>query len=57
MELYILLDIGLFLQSWIMFYDSFQTLQYTIWYIYLLSSCVEQFLLLEPLGEMLCAVI
>jgi hypothetical protein len=57
MELYILLHINLSLQSWIMFYDSFQTLQYIIWYIFLFSSYVEQFLLLEPTDGMLCIVI
>jgi hypothetical protein len=40
-----------------LFYDSFRTLQYVIWYIFLFSSYVEQFLLLEPMGGMLCAVI
>jgi hypothetical protein len=57
MELYILLHISLLLQSWIMFHASFRTLQYIIWYIFLFSSYVEQFLLLEPMGGMLCTVI
>jgi hypothetical protein len=39
-----------------MFYDSFRTLHSIIWYIFLFSY-VEHFLLLEPLGQMLCAVI
>jgi hypothetical protein len=46
MELYIILQISLSLQLWIMFYDSLWTLQCIIWYILLFSSYVEQFLLI-----------
>jgi hypothetical protein len=57
MKLHILLHISLSLQCWIMFYDSFRTLQYIIWYIFLLSSYVEQFLLLEPTGVVCCVLL
>jgi hypothetical protein len=57
MKLYILLHISLPLQSWIVFCDIFRTLHYIIWYIFQFSSYVEQLLLLEPIGGMLCAVI
>jgi hypothetical protein len=57
MKLYKLLHISLSLQSWIMFYDSFRTVQYIIWYVFLFSSYVQQFLFLEPIGGMLSAII